>query len=285
VFHDLEFSRDGKYAYVAGIGGLGGPNPNGLLILDVSDIQNRVGTNPQAKLVGKLTWDDGSVVAQNALPVTIAGKPYILFTDEAGAADISGSCVAGKSGQGFPRLIDVSDPANPKTVSKLMLEIMEPQNCKQSISLKMTSTGTGFFGYSCHYCAVDDPDDAKIAACNCFASGMRIFDIHDPVNPKEIGYFKAPAQGTKFLPGSQYWSSGGTGFNRPIDWASSKPSFPKDRGASSGDIWTTSQDNGFLVVRYDNGSGGGCTTGDPSFAGALVVLAAAMLRRRRTASP
>src|SRR4051812_40881197 len=115
VFHDLEFSSDGKYAYVAGIGGLGGPNPNGLLILDVSDIQNRVGTNPQAKLVGKVTWDDGSVVAQNALPVKIAGKQYILFTDEAGVADISGSCVAGKSGQSLPPPRPGEGPPNPQT--------------------------------------------------------------------------------------------------------------------------------------------------------------------------
>jgi uncharacterized protein (TIGR03382 family) len=33
------------------------------------------------------------------------------------------------------------------------------------------------------------------------------------------------------------------------DWATSKPSFPKDRGADAGDVWTTSQDNGFMVIR------------------------------------
>jgi hypothetical protein len=283
-FHDLEFSRDGNTAYIAAAGGLGGTSPNGLIILDVSDIQSRK-ASPQVRQIGTLTWDDGSIIAQNALPITIAGKPYILFTDEAGVASFTGSCVAGKSGHGFPRLIDISDPANPKTVSKLMLDVMEPANCQQSLALKMTTT-TQLFGYSCHYCNVDDPDDAKIAACNCFASGMRLFDIHDPLNPKELGYFRAPAQGTKALPGSQYANSAGSAtFSRPIDWASSKPSFPKDRGASSGDIWTTSQDNGFLVVHYDKG-GGGCSTGGQSLAGIVVLALTALwrsgLRRRAT---
>jgi len=35
---------------------------------------------------------------------------------------------------------------------------------------------------------------------------------------------------------------------REYDWATSKISFPKDRNDPSGDIWTTSQDNGFMVI-------------------------------------
>src|SRR5262249_51740998 len=31
-------------------------------------------------------------------------------------------------------------------------------------------------------------DDAKTLACNCFAAGMRIFDISDVTNVHEIGY-------------------------------------------------------------------------------------------------
>ena len=83
-------------------------------------------------------------------------------------------------------------------------------------------------------------------ACNCFASGLRFWDIHDIANIKEMAYYKPPAQGTKALPGSQYANSNTPPtFVRMYDWATSKPSFPKDRGADAGDIWTTSQDNGF----------------------------------------
>src|SRR5262249_13435633 len=73
--------------------------------------------------------------------------------------------------------------------------------------------------------------------------------IHDINNVNEIAYYKPPAQGTKALPGSQYANSNSyPGFVRLYDWATSQPSFPKDRGATSGDIWTTSQDNGFMVI-------------------------------------
>ena len=285
-FHDLEFSKDGNIAYVGGIGGFGGSAANGLIILDVSDIQSRK-ANPQVRVLSTLTWDDGSIVSQNALPVTIAGKQYILYTDEAGSASISGTCTANKSGQGFPRLIDVSDPKNPTTVAKLMMQIAAPENCAQSIALKMTPT-TQTFGYSCHYCAVDDVDNAKIAACNCFAAGLRIWDISNPAAPVEKGYYKSPAQGTKIFPGSQYGSGGGFGppasFSRPIDWASSKPSFPKDRGMTSGDIWTTSQDNGFEVVHYAAAGGGGCSTGGGAFGALGVALAFFLQRRRRRGS-
>jgi uncharacterized protein (TIGR03382 family) len=63
-----------------------------------------------------------------------------------------------------------------------------------------------------------------------------------------MAYYKPPAQGTKALPGSQYANSSAATFVRMYDWATSKPSFPKDRGADAGDVWTTSQDNGFMVI-------------------------------------
>jgi hypothetical protein len=255
VFHDLEFSADGKTAYEATIGGgLGLPaNTNGLIILDVSQVQDRV-ASPVISVIGTDTWDDGSTVSQNALPITIAGKPYILFTDESGSAG-GGTCSTASNilySYGVPRLIDISNPASPVTVSKLDMEVADIANCASSLTVSGASSGAPLFGASCHYCNVDNVDDAKIAACNCFTAGLRIFDIHDPANPKEVGYYKPPAQGTKVLPASEYASGNFTGspasYYRPVDWAASKPSFPKDRGETSGDLWTTSQDNGFQVI-------------------------------------
>ena len=83
-----------------------------------------------------------------------------------------------------------------------------------------------------------------------FAAGFRVFDISNINAVKEIAYYKPPAQGTKSLPGSQYATRAAPTWVRNFDWATSKPSFPKDRGMSSGDIWTTSQDNGFMVVKF-----------------------------------
>jgi len=278
VFHDLEFSKDGKTAYEATIGGIaaGSAATNGLIVLDVSDIQDRV-ASPQIRVISSLTWDDGSIVSQNALPITIAGKAYILFTDEAGTASFSGTCPAAGTvsySYGVPRLIDISDPSNPTTVSKLDMEVSDAVNCAATLPTQGTASGVPIFGASCHYCNVDNVDDARLAACNCFTAGLRIFDIHDPTSPKEVGYYKPPAQGTKVLPGSQYASFAGPAtYTRPVDWASSKPSFPRDRGDTSGDLWTTTQDNGFQVIHFFTGVTVSPTTASIQTAGTTTFTA------------
>ncbi len=258
--HDLEFTKDGNTAYITMFGVGTTAAGNGFAVLDVSDFQQR---RPDAgyHVVSQVTWDDGSIGAQNALPVTIAGKPYIVMADEGGGG--AAGCASGKSANGFPRLIDVSDPVHPTVAAKIQLGVADPANCAAASTAPITSTrttlpdggtvdnvGPFFFAHSCHYCQVDDADDARILACNCFAAGLRFFDIHDITNIKEMAYFKAPAQGTKIIPGSQYANTNTTpGFVRAYDWHTSKPSFPKDRGMTTGDVWTTSQDNGFMVVR------------------------------------
>ena len=213
IVHDLEFSKDGNTAYLSTTGNpLTNGFPNGLVILDVSDFQQRR-PNPGFKIIGSLGWNDGSRGAQNALPITIKGKPYILFSDESGAQ--GGGCAAGMSANGFPRLIDIS---NPEYVT-------------------------------------------------------------------EIAYLKPPAQGTKLLPASQYANQGGAAaatFVRNYDWSTSKFSWPKDRGMTSGDVWITGQDNGFMVVKLAataGGDSGGCASADASI-GALMIFGVLQLVRR-----
>jgi hypothetical protein len=247
-FDDLEFSKDGNIAYVAVLGvGLTSAT-NGLLILDVSDFQLRR-VNPAVRVIGSVNWDDGSIGAQNALAITVASKPYVLLTDSAGAQ--AAGCTQGKSANGFPRLIDVGDPARPAVASKLMLEVADPANCSTIVAGAPILPTAIPFGYSCSYCSVDDVNDAHLAACSCFAAGLRVFDIHEPSAPREVAYFKPPAQGTRALPASQYASLAPASFSREFDWTTAKASWPRDRGSTSGDIWLTSHDNGFLVVRLD----------------------------------
>ena len=253
--HDSEFSKDGNTAYITMFGNGATSAGNGFAILDVSDFQQRR-PNPTYRVKSSLTWDDGSVGAQNALAITIAGKPYVLVTDEGGNG--VSSCTQGKSAFGFPRLIDVTDPSHPVVTAKIQLDVHDPANCSaietapvtasKNATTGVVTTAPGFFGFSCHYCNVDDADNAKIAACNCFAAGLRIFDIHDPANIKEMAYYKPPAQGGKALPGSNYQNASIPTFDKKYDYATSKVSFPKDRGMTTGDIWTTSQDNGFQVI-------------------------------------
>jgi hypothetical protein len=155
--HGLSFSGDGGRAYLADALN---PAGNGLTILDTTQIQSRA-SNPMAPVVGSVTWDDGST-AQHTIPVTIKGKPYIVFTDEGGA--------------GGTRIIDISDEANPRVISKLKLEIQMIDTTRQS-----------------HYCGVDREIEATTIACsNRTAGGLRVFDIRDPYAPREIAYFNLP---------------------------------------------------------------------------------------------
>lgn len=323
TFHDMALSADGNTAYVAL-----DENPpftpllgNGVAILDVSDVQQRR-PNPTFRIVSVTTWHDGGRAAQYPLPFRVADRPYLLVTDEGGealegVAAAQAGCAAGLHPNGPPRILDIADPAAPKLVSKLEKETDDPANCPAILSMiPLTAAGTQWFGTSCHYCNVDDPSDAKIAACSCFAAGWRFYDIRDPVHPREIAYYKAPAQGTKALPGSQYPPLAGAGFPRPVDWAPSKASFPKDRGMASGDVWVTTMDNGFQVLHLDlpadapppggtptpsapgppSGSpgppapaprdGGGCSSsGAPAGTAALAMAAALLLARRRPVRP
>ena len=67
--HDISISNDGNRAYLTHWGNFvpfGLPGPNGLVILDTSDIQKRVAT-AQPKFVSAFYWDDGGV-AQQSIP-------------------------------------------------------------------------------------------------------------------------------------------------------------------------------------------------------------------------
>ena len=104
------------------------PHVNGLLILDISQLQGRT-PNPQFRVLGTQFWDD-SHYAQFALPVQIGGRPYLIYTDLMGAVGFGrppppGVCKSGKAGHGFARILDLSDEKRPKTISKLMLEVHE----------------------------------------------------------------------------------------------------------------------------------------------------------------
>ena len=72
-----------------------------------------------------------------------------------------------------------------------------------------------------------------------------MFDIRDPVHPKEIAYYNPPAVTTP-SPGSQNNRASATG--RP-DHCSAQVRLD----ASTGMLYTTCQDNGFLALKFTNG--------------------------------
>lgn len=251
--HGLNISQNGKRAYLAllGQGGAniqrppGSPPNNGLQIIDVSEVQDRV-PNPQIRVVGQVMWDDGGG-AQHTIDVKINGKPYVIHVDEAGSGGNNPTgwnraCAAGLPAWQFARIIDISDETQPVVVSKQILEAYDPKNCAQVLP---DLAGISSFTYGAHYCSVDNKKNATTLACAYFNSGIRVFDIRNPLRVKEIAYFN-PAGTTTRSPGSNHggnWRAGGP------DWCTSQIQLD----AQTGTLKTMCQDNGFLTLKFKNG--------------------------------
>jgi len=252
--HGLSISDDGKRGYVVILGfGAGLTDPkvpatNGLQIYDLSDIQARK-PNPQAKLISTLLWKDGSG-AQHTIPAKINGKQYLVFVDEAGsggfasAAQNAAACAAGMPPYPMARMIDISDEKNPKIVSRLMLETHDPANCSK---VSPDVVGLSTFTYGSHYCSVDNKKNATTLACGYFNSGIRVFDIRDPLRPKEIAYYN-PAATTTQSKGSNHNRAGGW-ISGHADWCAAQVHLD----AKAGTLWSTCQDNGVLVLKFRQG--------------------------------
>jgi hypothetical protein len=257
--HGMSISEDGNRGYFVSLGCLNStqcltgltdatvPANNGLLIYDISQIQKRV-PNPQVKLIGQVLWKDGAV-AQHTIPVTIRGKRYVIFVDEAGSGGLSSAaqqaaaCAAGLPPFPMARIIDISDEKNPRVVSRLGLETHDPKNCAQVLP---DLVGLATFTYGSHYCSVDNKHNTTTLACGYFNSGIRVFDIRNPMQPREIAYFN-PAGTTTASPGSNHagrnqWRAGGP------DWCSAQVHL----NANNGTLWSTCQDNGLLMLKFAN---------------------------------
>jgi hypothetical protein len=226
--HGLSISNDGNRAYVSN------GNDHGVLILDVSEIQARV-PNPKVREIGSVSWPN-QTIPQNAIPFTRDGRPYLIEIDEYSGGDggpvgIHGPVV------GAGRIIDIRDETRPVVVSDLRLEVHEPENRDAIAGDPGAQNPTG--GYAGHYCNIPTRVNPDIVACSMILSGLRIFDIRDPLRPREVAYYNAPVQPrviTVPAPAS--------------NWAMSSPSFVPERK----EIWYTDGYSGFYVVRVTNGA-------------------------------
>lgn len=248
INHGLSVSDDGDRLYLATA------FPAGFLVLDVSDIQDRKQV-PLVHQVSSTSWNIAGI-GQGSIPITYGGKPHLVTFDEFAAEG--------------PRIYDISDDSRPKLVRQLNLQIQQPANTDER---RTETTDNGFFGYDSHYCAVDRERDPTALACGYFQSGIRVFDIRDAREPREIAYFNPPAQVGKNLElgGSEHASSvafqsvppvsdaahlniGNVVGQRPVvnltaDYCSSPPRF-----VGSDQLWVTCQDNGFLALKFTNGA-------------------------------
>ena len=223
--HGLRLSDDGNRAYIAG--------GDGLVIADTSDIQARR-PDPKFKTISTLRWPS-MTIPQAAIPVTIKGKPYLVEVDEFSGNE-DGSLTAHGPKVGAGRIIDISNERAPKIVSNFRLAV----NNRENRAAIAGDPGANSFvqGYAGHYCDVPQAKDPGIVACSFIVSGMRVFDIRDPLKPKELAYFVAPP--TPSPRGED---------PEPSNFAMSAPSFVPQRR----EIWYSDGNSGFYALRMAEG--------------------------------
>ncbi|MCA1644850.1 MAG: hypothetical protein LC797_05040 [Chloroflexi bacterium] len=263
--HGLGISHDGNLGYLIVLSLT--PNAdNGLMIVDLSQIQARV-PNPQVNVISTLYWRDGNA-GQMAEEFFINGRTYVVAVDEAGsgsfkadpgAADIVPGAAGVYSGvagwpitcDGFPafaygRIIDVTEPRVPTVISKLRTEVQDPANCPKILNDAPLGIS---FGYSAHYCSVDNPASATAIACGYFEEGVRVFDIRDLNSPKEIAYYNPPANGVNV----QAAGKGSRSNDPTVDWASAPIRFYHRQDDDTWELWTQTHQNGVQVLKLTNG--------------------------------
>ena len=181
MFHGMNVSDDGNRLYAADLGF------HGLTILDVSQVQKRV-SNPQVPIVSQLTWNNVSI-PQTAIPITIGGHPYLVEIDEYSR----GTSTSPDAPVGAARMIDIANDTAPVAISEMRLDVNDPE-ARAGPEKDDPGAASPVQGYAGHYCAVPQRTDPGIVACSFIVSGLRVFDIHDPHQPKEIAYYNPPSR-------------------------------------------------------------------------------------------
>lgn len=226
--HGMGVSDSGTRLYVTDTG-----DAPGLRILDVTQVQERV-ANPVVSQVSHLTWPEVSI-PQNVIPIKVKGKSYVVEFDE---FDSSPADYDAANPVGAVRIIDINDEKKPFVVSRIRLEVHQPE-ARASDQEQDPNATFGVQGYAAHYCSVPRRVDPGILACSMILSGLRVFDIHDVKKPREIAYFNEPRVTDETM----------TGLDRGAH-AMSAPAFDPARRQ----VWYTDGKTGFWAVELTNGT-------------------------------
>jgi hypothetical protein len=197
--HGLSISDDGMRAYLADVSN--GPTQNyvseithgggGMRIIDISQIQKRMPV-PEVKDVGYVTWPEVTI-PQSTIPVTIKGRRYVLEFDE---YDSNTTAYQPDENVGGARIIDISDETRPRVVSRMRLAVWE-RSARATSQQDDPGASSGTQGYAAHYCSVPQRKDPGILACSTIVSGLRVFDISNPLRPREVAYANHPSVDAK----------------------------------------------------------------------------------------
>ena len=232
--HGLNLSDDGNTLYIADLGSF----PEGLTVFDVSQVQRRV-PNPQIKQIAHLTWPNVSI-PQVPVPITVNGHPYLIEIDEYTHGTGLHASYDPNAAVGAARIIDIAVPKHPRVASDLRLAVQQA-SARAGDQRNDPNASSALQGYAGHYCFVPQRADPGIVACSMIMSGLRVFDIHDPVHPKEIAYFNMPPKTQK--------TGGRANGSYSASYAMSQPAFDVQRG----EIWYSDGNSGLWVVQLTHG--------------------------------
>jgi hypothetical protein len=215
---------------------------SGVSILDTSQIAaGQTTSDPSPSVIGEIALPNTSA-CQETYPVFYGKRPYLIQFGEL-PGFVRGCDPAGKLPNfSRPNIIDISDERHPTLVATLLNEVADPKNCvavqgdvAPAINLNAIPVSTLFL-YGTHMCSVDRLHNPTVLACAEFYSGIRVYDIRDPLHAKEIAYFNtgtlSPSDPT-------------------LDMAASRPIIRADRR----EIWYDSLFDGFHVLKFERGSG------------------------------
>lgn len=279
-FHGAAVSDDGNTLYFtigyhtyAKVGGKVVASPGqGIGVLDVSEVQARK-PNPRITLIGEpLFWSD-IVHNQFIHPFAVKGHRYLwenrldgvisnpaqIHVGDSGLslgnafkrpeASAEAACRQGKPAWGYVSIIDIQNPTHLRRVSAIKLQVQDARYCLATAYDPVFS-----HGYSPINCSVDDSQDARKMVCAVGESGVRVFDIRDIQHPREIAYYKPPAVGSAPRAASPYqtfrYPSGTTAVAKAFHSADAVADVAFAKGGR--EIWFTSFDNGFQVIRFSD---------------------------------
>jgi hypothetical protein len=159
------------------------------------------------------------------------GRTYALHSEESVVGTTAKGCFPEElnpvGGAAQPWLSDVTNPRQPKMrVSRMTLAINDPANCAREVLDGENA--------SVHYHDVDNPAKTTFVMASMWNAGLRLFDVRDPLHPKEAAYFN---------PGA--WL-------KPSDDALLDKAWGHVRyDARKGQIWFATQSGGFWVVELE----------------------------------
>jgi hypothetical protein len=159
----------------------------------------------------------------------IKGRTYAFTVDEYSTdQDRAGSTTL--CSPGWIRVLDITDEDAIEQVGEIKLGVSQWDNCR--------NTNIDGATYNTHYVTLDDESDTKLVFVAWYASGLRVFDVSDPAEPREIAYLMPPPQPTK-LYDSAFASPTADSTISHIRW---RPEL--------GHIWVVNVNGGFTILEF-----------------------------------